>query len=83
MRDLSRLVLEMEESSGYQLIEKRGEAKGERRALIWIILRQGRKKFGEPDAATLSLVEGLADVDRLEAITDRLLDATTWQELLA
>jgi hypothetical protein len=73
----------MEESSTYQLIMERGEAKGERRTLIQTILRQGRKKFGEPDAASLALVEGLSDIDRLLAITDRILDVTNWQELLS
>ena len=83
MWDLSRLVLKLEESSGYQLILKRGVAKGERLSLIQTILRQGRKKFGEPDGATLALVEGMGDIDRLQTLTDRMLDATTWQELLS
>ena len=69
----------MEESSGYQLIMERGEQK----ALIRIILKQGRRKFGEPDSATLALVERLTDIDRLQALTDRILDVTTWQELLS
>ena len=73
----------MEESSGYQLILERGEAKGERRSLIQTLLRLGRKKFGEPDSATLSLIEPLTDVDRLQALTDRILDVTSWQELLS
>ena len=58
-------------------------AKGERRTLIQTLLRLGRKKFGEPDSATLSLIEPLTDVDRLQALTDRILDVTSWQELLS
>ena len=69
----------MEESSSYQLIMERGEARGERRTL----LRLGRKKFGEPDSATLALVERLTDIDRLETLLERILDVTTWQELLS
>lgn len=76
-------VPDMEESSGYQIIEKRGMAKGERQSLIRSLLRLGRKKFGEPDAATLASVEQLTDVDRLQALTDRLLDVTSWEALLA
>ena len=73
----------MEESSTYQLIMERGEVKVERRTLIQTLLRLGRKKFGEPDSATLSLIESLTDVDRLQALTDRILDVTSWQELLS
>ncbi len=72
-------VRDMEESSGYQLIMERGE----RKSLIQTLFRQGRKKFGEPNSATLALVERLTDIDRLQALTDRILDVTTWQELLS
>ena len=72
-------VPEMEESSTYQLIEERGE----RKALIRTLLRLGRKKIGEPDAATIASIERLTDVDRVQALTERILDVTTWQELLA
>jgi hypothetical protein len=72
-------VPDMEESSTYQLIIERGE----RKALIRSILRQGRKKLGEPDAATLALVEELSDLDRLQTLMDRTLDAASWQELLS
>ena len=79
LEQLYKGVPEMEESSGYQLIMKRGE----RQSLIRMLLRQGRKKFGEPDATTLAAVERLTDVDRLESLTDRILDVATWQELLS
>ena len=72
-------VPDMEESSTYQLIMERGELRNEKRTL----LRLGRKKFGEPDSATLSLVERLTDADRLHALTARLLDVTSWEELLS
>jgi predicted transposase YdaD len=79
LEQLYKGVPDMEESSGYQLIMKRGE----RKALIGTLLRQGRKKFGEPDATTLAAVERLTDVDRLQNLTDRILEAATWQELLS
>ena len=69
----------MEESGTYQLIEERGE----RKALIRLLLRLGRKTFGEPDGATLAIVKGLTVIDRLDALIDRLFEATSWHELLA
>ena len=69
----------MEESSTYQLIIERGEVKG----LVRLLLRQGRKKFGEPDSATLARVERLTDIDRLDILTTRLLEVTSWEELLS
>ena len=68
-------VPDMEESSTYQLIMERGEKR--------TLLRLGRKKFGEPDSATLSRIESLTDADRLHALTERLLDVTSWEELLS
>jgi hypothetical protein len=72
-------VPDMEESSTYQLIMERGE----RKALIGTLLRLGRKKYGEPDAATVAFIERLTDVDRIQNLTDRVLEAATWQELLS
>ena len=43
----------------------------------------GRKRFGEPDAPTAAALQAITDLDRLEALSDRLLDVASWQELLA
>jgi len=82
-------VRSMENSVTYQAIVAKGLAaglaagriEGERR----VLLRQGRARFGPPDAATSAAIEALDDPDRLEALADRLLDAsvTDWTELLA
>jgi hypothetical protein len=45
-------------------------------------LRQGRKRFGPPDTATKTAIEAITDLARLETLTERLLDVTSWQELL-
>ena len=47
-----------------------------------MLLRQGRKKLGEPDEATLRALRDISDLDRLERLSDRLLEASTWQEVL-
>jgi predicted transposase YdaD len=74
-----RGVTAMRESSTYQAILEEGQAEGIQKAL----LLQGRKRFGAPDAATQEAVRGITDVGRLERMSERMLDALTWQELLA
>lgn len=73
----------MEESSTYQYILRRGYARGELLALRWAILGQGQRKFGTPCKDQSKYLEALADRDRLWELIDRILDATSWNELLA
>lgn len=47
-----------------------------------ILLRQGRKRFGEPDAATEAALTAISDLDRLGRMTDAILTASSWEELL-
>jgi len=77
-------VQEMEESTTYQLILRKGEARGEVRTLHQTLLRLGRhRKFGEPGADTVGAIEAITDPDRLSALTERILDVDTWDALLA
>ncbi len=46
------------------------------------LLRFGRKRFGQPDEATMTAIHAIADLDRLERMTDRIDDVKTWSELL-
>jgi predicted transposase YdaD len=57
-----------------------GRIEGERRLLV----RQGTKRFGVPDAATVTAIEAIEDLDRFEALGDRILDAgiQSWDDLL-
>jgi hypothetical protein len=43
----------------------------------------GKKRFGPPDEETTAALNAIADLPRLEDLTDRLLDVDSWQELLA
>ena len=79
---LFREVREMEESTTYQWILRRGEQRGVSKGKCDLLLRQGRLRFGEPDAATLSALEATTDQARLDELGERLLAATSWQELL-
>ncbi len=81
----------IEESSVYQGILKRGEAEGLAKGLAEgrieevreILLRQGRKKLGPPGEKVEAEITALADLDRLHDLIDRILDVSTWDELLS
>jgi predicted transposase YdaD len=73
----------IEESSVYQGILKRGEAKGRIEEVREVLLRQGRKKLGPPSEEVAAEIAALADLDRLHGLVDRILEVSTWDELLA
>jgi hypothetical protein len=55
---------------------------GKVEALRDLVLRQGRKKFGPPTAEQEAAVKAIAELPRLEALGEKLLDVATWDELL-
>jgi predicted transposase YdaD len=79
----------MKESSTYQKILREGrevgreEGREEGRAneARAIIKRQGTRRFGKPAAEYELKLDTIADVERLEELTDRILDATSWDDL--
>jgi hypothetical protein len=73
------LMLEnvLEDSTTYQYILRKGAIRHTRQ----LLLRQGRAKFGEPDAATVARIEVIDDLDQLDRLGERLVTAATWQEL--
>ncbi len=73
----------IEESSVYQGILKRGEAQGRIEEARDVVLRQGRKKLGPPSETVEAKITALSDLDRLQDLIDRILDVSTWDELLA
>jgi hypothetical protein len=77
-------VQNMQESTTYQAILKEGVDKGRITGEQQLLIRVGTKKFGEPDAATLAAVEAIRDVERLEALGERIIDPEIrdWNSLL-
>ncbi|HZT81462.1 MAG TPA: hypothetical protein VFA26_14635 [Gemmataceae bacterium] len=69
----------MHGSSAYQLIMAEGAVKEVKK----LLLRQGQKRFGSPSAAMATTLEGITDLGRLERRSDRVLEATSWEELMA
>jgi predicted transposase YdaD len=73
----------IEESWVYQDIFTKGRAEGEVEEARKILLGLGRKRLGEPAERVLAEVAAISDLDRLDLLLDRLLDVSTWDELLA
>jgi predicted transposase YdaD len=84
----------IEESSVYQGILKKGEALGIEQGIETgilegrieqarlVLLRQGPKKLGRPSARIEAEISTLADLGRLDELIDRVLEVSTWDELL-
>lgn len=79
---LLRGVRQMTESTTYQAILREGREAGQLDEARRVILRQGTKRFGTPDAATTAFLNKLS-LPELELLTDKVLDAENWAELLA
>jgi hypothetical protein len=48
-----------------------------------VVYRQGRQKFGKaPTRKQQKALDAIADLARLEALAERLLDVSSWDELL-
>lgn len=81
----------IEESSVYQDIFAQGEAQGRVEGRLEgaleearkTLLRQGLKKLGPPSEAIEARITELGDLDRLNDLLDRVLDAATWDQLLS
>ncbi len=67
----------------FQKFIREGEATGRTNGLREAISRQGRKKFGTPTAAHEAALTAITDLTRLEALSEKLLDVATWDDLLA
>jgi hypothetical protein len=73
----------MHESSAFTLYEEKGRQEGRVEESHRVLLRQGRNRFGTPDAASESALRSIHDIDRLERMADAVLTAKSWAELLA
>ena len=85
-------VQKMQESTTYQAILREGRNEGRNEGLIegritgekQLLVRQGTKRFGKPNTPILAAIEAIRDVERLEALGERLLDPDVrdWDDLL-
>jgi predicted transposase YdaD len=85
------LTMTLEDSTTYQLIFSKGEARGEVRGEArgrtaeaqTLILSLGGQRFGAAPQPVEEAVRALTDRERLERIALRVLTATDWADLLA
>ena len=70
----------MQESTTYQAILAEGRVTGEQQLLV----RQGSKRFGKPDADDLGRDPAIRDLEPLESLGERMLDTNVrdWDSLL-
>jgi hypothetical protein len=73
------MSMTLEDSTSYQFILNKGRTEEAKQNL----LRLGSQKFGSPPAGVEAAIKDINYRLLLEMITDRLLKAVTWEELLA
>jgi hypothetical protein len=62
---------------------RQGEVRGRIEEARAILLRLGRRQFGRVTKATRTALESIVDLERLERMSERLLEVESWQDLLA
>ena len=67
----------MEESATYQAIVRKGRLAEARQ----ILLRRGKILFGPADEATAAALNAVSDVEKLEELSEPILEVENWQEL--
>lgn len=61
-----------------------GSVEGRKQEARRLLLRLGARRFGTPDAAVVAAIEAINDVDRIEALAERVVDpkAGGWDDIL-
>lgn len=72
----------MRESDTYQAILEEGIVEGRLQNARAMLFRLGTRRWGPPARATKQRLDVISDLEQLQALTDRLLDASDWEELL-
>lgn len=79
-------IRNMEDSTTYQWLVEQGAAKGEAQGRLRearsILLRIGRRRLGPPPSDVLATLEAVDDLPRIESLAERVMDVSSWTELL-
>jgi hypothetical protein len=78
-QQLLREVLNMVGSVTYRAIVEEGELIGARR----VLLRLGKKYLGKPDRPTAEVLTAITELERLEELSERVPEASSWEALLS
>ncbi|MCI0461801.1 MAG: hypothetical protein L0Z62_33030 [Gemmataceae bacterium] len=68
----------MHDSDTYQAILDEGAVKQAHKML----LRLGQKRFGPASAEVVAGLKAIEDLERLERMSDRVLEASSWEQFL-
>lgn len=76
----------LRESTTYQRILREGWDAGHEAGAVEaareIVQRLGRRRFGPPPEWAVSALDAVDDLERREVLSERVLDATGWEDLL-
>ena len=61
---------------------RQGRAEGRAEEARRLLKRQASRRFGKPSPEFDALIDAIGDIERLERMTDRVLDVSSWQELI-
>ncbi len=81
--ELLRGVRDVKESSTYQAILEEGRSEGSVTEARRLLLLLGTARFGPPDEPTRAAIQGMNSIELLEPLSIRLLNVSSWNELLA
>ncbi len=74
----------MKDSLTYQMIvqeaEQRGEIRGERKGELNLLLKQCKRKFGDPTESQLSKLLSITDDAQIVILGERVLFVNSWEE---
>jgi predicted transposase YdaD len=87
LRMIESLRRAMRDSWAYQEIVEEGRveglAEGRAEGARLTLLRIGTRRLGQPNPEAVAALEAIRDVERIERMAERVLDAATWAEVLA
>ena len=67
-----------ESSSTFRDVHETGERVGLRK----ILMRLGTKRFGTPTTTTVALIDAIEEVELLQSMIERVMDANGWGEVV-
>ena len=78
-----RLSMLLEDSTTYREILEKGVSQGFAQGEKKLLLQIASKRFGPPSTVVMTAFQDISDRTRLERMSERLLDAKDWDDLLA
>ncbi len=68
----------LESSSTFRDVHETGELVGLRKVFV----RMGTKRFGPPTTTTVALIDAIEEVELLQSMIERVMEANDWSEVV-